>query len=807
MPPIIKETDTLTAKPESPARAGQAQIPSGDSVKQQPVALEIAVTVNGARAMDGSDKREPFSESTKTVLVFGSGAVIRLTSSVAPGQLLFLTNERSKKEVVCQVVKSKNYRNVSGYVEIEFTEPAVGFWGMRFPGDRIGPGPQAASAAIRPPVTGNGAATRTSAVAQKTELPAASSSSSVPAKPSSPAPVYSKPAPPAPAPSIVPPPMDSAALLGAAKAKGDSGAPSKPVATSPDADTPLMEPWLKKREPARPPAAPESTAPTTPTFELSRSSDVQASIFASTPQTLQGPANVDLSSLTPFFEVKPAAADVPAAPAPSQTPAAKDPEAEELKQQTARLREELSKMQFAEPASSKPAEREMETPSFPVSEESISTLKRELKTESVHESPVRLVEHAEPSKETALLAEAPKLEEPLKIEPAAPIAALGPLEPEEMKIPAWLEPLARNASAPSSTQELVLREKAKRVAEQPKSEEPEEIIAETVLPVQRETAPEPRMPEFGGMLPIDEVSHPAERQSKGSGKGMLFAAIAAGVLIVVGGGWWYMNQQSAGVHAGAASTPAPADSVPALTPSSQPQRETPIQANSSAPANPAASRTAPVQTRTVAEINVTAKSSSSAPAVPAASSGRSSQTSPNSPNGGKVVTASSTVPPEPVPAEVKKPILGEVRLAAPKVKQNRKSQSVPEADAGSLLSEDEPENNADSLGAGLVVGGKEPVAPATPLPVGGDVKQAKLISKVNPVYPTVAKNQHVSGNVTIDALIDATGRVTTMKIVSGPTLLHQAAMDALKQWKYQPATLDGKAVPMHLSVTLQFRLQ
>ena len=55
--------------------------------------------------------------------------------------------------------------------------------------------------------------------------------------------------------------------------------------------------------------------------------------------------------------------------------------------------------------------------------------------------------------------------------------------------------------------------------------------------------------------------------------------------------------------------------------------------------------------------------------------------------------------------------------------------------------------------------------------------------------------------------IDATGKVTTMKAVSGPTLLHQAAMDALRQWKYQPATLDGKAVAMHLTVTIQFRLQ
>jgi hypothetical protein len=116
----------------------------------QPVALEVPVTVNGARTIEGSDKREPFSETTKTVLIFGNGAVIRLTSSVAPGQLLFLTNERTKKEVVCQVVKSKNYRNVSGYVELEFTEPVVGFWGMRFPGDRIGPAPVPAPVAIPP---------------------------------------------------------------------------------------------------------------------------------------------------------------------------------------------------------------------------------------------------------------------------------------------------------------------------------------------------------------------------------------------------------------------------------------------------------------------------------------------------------------------------------------------------------------------------------------------------------------------------------------------------------------------------------
>ena len=70
---------------------------------------------------------------------------------MAAGQLLFLTNDKTKKEVVCQVVKSKNYRNVSGYVELEFTEAVAGFWGMRFPGERTAaPSAPVAAAPARP---------------------------------------------------------------------------------------------------------------------------------------------------------------------------------------------------------------------------------------------------------------------------------------------------------------------------------------------------------------------------------------------------------------------------------------------------------------------------------------------------------------------------------------------------------------------------------------------------------------------------------------------------------------------------------
>jgi TonB family protein len=156
--------------------------------------------------------------------------------------------------------------------------------------------------------------------------------------------------------------------------------------------------------------------------------------------------------------------------------------------------------------------------------------------------------------------------------------------------------------------------------------------------------------------------------------------------------------------------------------------------------------------------------------------------------------------------EGKKAARDQFHLARPTMNRPRNGQEDG-AEAPSISSGD---SNADAGGleSGLSAGnGKQPAAPDVPLPIGGDVKPAKLIGSVSPVYPMLAKNQHVSGDVRVDALIDANGRVTTMKVISGPALLQQAAMDALRQWKYQPAALDGKPVPMHLTVTLRFRLQ
>ena len=114
---------------------------------QEPVALETTVVATGARPGDSSSKRELFTEETQTVLVFERGAVIRLSAAVADGQLVFLTNKSTGKEVVTQVVRKRAFRPTNCYVDLEFTEACPGFWGIEFPNSAVTPSAAGASVA------------------------------------------------------------------------------------------------------------------------------------------------------------------------------------------------------------------------------------------------------------------------------------------------------------------------------------------------------------------------------------------------------------------------------------------------------------------------------------------------------------------------------------------------------------------------------------------------------------------------------------------------------------------------------------
>jgi periplasmic protein TonB len=116
---------------------------------------------------------------------------------------------------------------------------------------------------------------------------------------------------------------------------------------------------------------------------------------------------------------------------------------------------------------------------------------------------------------------------------------------------------------------------------------------------------------------------------------------------------------------------------------------------------------------------------------------------------------------------------------------------------------------------GGVIGGvlstaAKPVPPPSgrtaPVRVGGRVKPPKPIIQVHPDYPPLARQAHIQGQVQIDAVLDEQGNVVEVKVVSGPPLLYQAAVDALKRWKYEPTNLNDQPVAVQMIVTISFTL-
>ncbi len=726
MSPTAKDLDVTNPNSATPGvRPASVGAQDENAGKPQPVPLEVPVTVNGARTVEGSDKREPFSETTQTVLVFGNGAVIRLASSVAAGQLLFLTNEKTKKEVVCQVVKSKNYRNVSGYVELEFTEAIPGFWGMRFPGERVAPQPSASTpATITKPVP-------PPSVAPKIDTPAANH-----------------------VPQRIEPKTVSAQ---------PSHAPAATTTTSAlhsEAKPALNLPRAAEQKPVATLASPVSPSSAAPVNAIPNA------VLPKAPGLTDGFGGGLTSTARPSDSRPPA----PVAPKASQTPIAAQGSSDALKRESERLQEQLASMLFAAEVPATPVQ------SAPIAPPSIKP--------SISEASAKVVAISKPQTSP------PKVVPPPK---NPPIQMHSSLDDEQVKIPSWLEPLARNA-ATQAQNEIAAREEAAASANKVIEFEVQDVSAPAIA--EAEEAPASAEVSLGSHLLADPTEIRPPSASTGKNKGMMIGAIAAGLLLLAAGGTWYARQsfapaQQALVTAEAAPIPAQPASRGSDKSSGRGVAEAvaPNRSNiNSEPVAKSQSSPAPVNSQSITPASEVVK------------------IAPEKNTAAELSAYKKLAEPQPLPA-VRKSSLGEVHLAAPK--SNRAiAPDFGNADAALSLNGSQIAPTGDGLGGGLGEGNaKQPVAPAVPLPVGGDVKAAHLLSATPPTYPTLAKTQRIQGAVLVDALVDASGRVSAMKVVSGPVLLHQAAMDALRQWKYQPATLDGKPVPMHLTVTVQFRLQ
>ena len=96
--------------------------------------------------------------------------------------------------------------------------------------------------------------------------------------------------------------------------------------------------------------------------------------------------------------------------------------------------------------------------------------------------------------------------------------------------------------------------------------------------------------------------------------------------------------------------------------------------------------------------------------------------------------------------------------------------------------------------------------PAGAVRVGGNVQAALLISQVRPNYPPLAKAARVQGTVKFDATIGKDGTMQDLTVVSGPPLLIQSAMDAVKKWVYSPTLMNGVAVDVVTTIDVSFTL-
>ena len=118
---------------------------------------------------------------------------------------------------------------------------------------------------------------------------------------------------------------------------------------------------------------------------------------------------------------------------------------------------------------------------------------------------------------------------------------------------------------------------------------------------------------------------------------------------------------------------------------------------------------------------------------------------------------------------------------------------------------------SDDIGSGVVAGynfAPPPVAPTTEQPrrLSSGITAPVKTANVAPKYPEAARIAKVNGVVIIEAVIDASGVVTSARVLRGHPMLDQAAVDAVSQWRFTPARLNNEVIPVVITVTVNFEL-
>jgi hypothetical protein len=632
--------------------------------RPNPVCTEIGVSVQGSAHAAGGSASQPFLEQTSTVIVFAQGAVVRLSETVVPGQILILRHLQTNEEAACRVVSVKTNPNVKGYVELEFLQPAPHFWGMEFPAPTSVKTPSAPAAHREPPP------------------PSLQAESNASPNREIPQPAALKDVSPAAAPRYVAPPSEEA-----------NGATGPGLTFLPDLLETLALPGEAKQRAQEAAARPETPHP----------APIRAERVAS-------PESADRVASTDIAPAKPLVAPWIAAPA--------------TRMDTAKS---------AHPAGDGKYVSDLLDTLTPIGE----TILRE-KPKSAASQPQS---HAAPNAPTVARSTAVIFAEPSSAEIALP------------SLPAESAHVAPRASAQASVPNV--------------GPEVAPLLSSGAEAFSR-----------GDLLNGDFA--PAKSSQGWPTPMRVLAVVAAVALAMAAGAGIYRWEKRPGPDASLATSSQPASTGAAPSASTaEPSGSQP--ASDAAPVSAASSSSAAV---------ATAKDSRSA-AQPSASSNAIA------PAAKTPAVAHSAV----VVTAPRGPVVAAMKISAPSAATQHANQAAPSIAASGP-------GAVENAAAGGILGYAQPNGPASPIPLrtSSGAQQPRLLSATAPSYPYAARAEHVQGDVSVDMLIDQFGKVASMTVLSGPTLLRQTALDALGRRKYAPAMLDGRPTTAHIVVVVHFQL-
>ncbi len=176
-------------------------------------------------------------------------------------------------------------------------------------------------------------------------------------------------------------------------------------------------------------------------------------------------------------------------------------------------------------------------------------------------------------------------------------------------------------------------------------------------------------------------------------------------------------------------------------------------------------------------------------------------------------------PPPPAPVHVVKQHVSEIvnnQLRTPskipkKIEKVVEDEAPPPASSGVIggVVGGVPGGTTGGVIGGLVTSTAPPPSvakPVGPKKVSSGVMEGNLLKRIDPPYPSMAKIAHIQGDVVLQATISKQGTIENLRGVSGHPILIQAAMEAVRQWRYRPYELNGEPVEVETTVTVRFHM-